>query len=185
MTVALRSQKRVTPVCPMPAKPDMPTTNAASVVLMWVCAMCWHLWRIATLRPAFKHLGNTGPVVCSFVAMFYLAGILRHHVLMPESSEHFVSLQVTILALTLQLALVWMIFEKRDRSSALSAAILGTSAVVDLSLSALFLVGLLEEPRVTYGFWLEAGLAGIVFARFMSEPPEVQASTYKRGNKVK
>ncbi len=147
-------------------------------VLVWVSAMCWHLWRIATLRPAFRHMSDTRPMAFSFLAVFYFAGLLRWVVLNDDPKASVLSAGVGLFVYMLS---IFFVFERSRRSSALAAAVLGASAALDLLVSAGVLVGLLDSVRLPIGMnpVLEIGWALMLKAKFDKEPAYVRAEGYR------
>ena len=70
--------------------PSSPHSTLAASLLMWLVAMIWHLWRIATLRPAFDKLSDTQATLTSFSAAYLVAGLLRHtgsYPFLPRDAE--------------------------------------------------------------------------------------------------
>lgn len=146
------------------------------LVLIWFSAMAWHLWRIITMRPAFKHLSDTRRMAQSFIGIYYAAGILRWVVLNDD--------QNTALMQTLGL-FTWMVvifacFERRQRNFSLTAAVLGVSAAIDLLVSLGVLCHVLDSVRT--GLWssaLEFVWTGAMVIRFLREPDYVQRAGYR------
>ncbi len=147
-------------------------------VLVWMSAMGWHLWRIATLRPAFRHMSDTRPMAISFMGVFFAAGLLRWVVLNDEPKASALSAGFGLFVYMLG---VLFVFERSHRSSSLAAAVLGSSAALDLLVSAGVLVGVLDSVRLPTGMGLalEIGWALALKAKFDKEPSYVQASGYR------
>ncbi len=147
------------------------------LVLIWFSAMAWHLWRIITMRPAFKHLSDTGPMAMSFIGIYYAAGILRWVVLNDDPKA---ALMKTVLGLFLWMVVIFACFERRSRSSALTASVLGVSAAIDFLVCAGVLFHLLDSVHT--GLWgsvLEFVWTGIMMIRFLREPEYVQRVGYR------
>lgn len=152
-----------------------------SKLFTWSAAMGWHLWRIATVRPAFDKLSDSAQVVWSFIGAFFAAGALRWVILAPGPyAEH--QLFGVALQLGVHLLLVMALCERRHRSSALTATVLGASVVVDLAVCALYLVGLLDSVRTTgfVGLAVELFLSLAMAVQFSRQPAAVRQSGYRR-----
>lgn len=150
-----------------------------SKTLTWTAAMGWHLWRIATLRPAFSRLSDSGPMVASFLGLFYAAGVLRWTVLGPGTAEY--QFWPTMLKLFVHMMVVFALFERRSRNSALTASVLGVSAVFDLAVAMLILLGLRASAMPFH--WVEYVMELLwmvsMVANFSNEPPAVRAKGYR------
>lgn len=147
----------------------------------WSAAMGWHLWRIATVRPAFDKLSDSAQVTWSFIGAFFAAGILRWAFLAPGNyAEH--QLFAVVLRLGLHLFVVMALCERRHRSSALTATVLGVSVVVDLAVCALYLVGLLDSVRQQgwVDVAIELSLSIAMAVQFARQPAAVRKSGYRR-----
>lgn len=147
------------------------------LVLIWFSAMAWHLWRIITMRPAFKHLSDTGPMAMSFIGIYYAAGVLRWVVLNDDPNA---ALMKTLLGLFLWMLVIFACFERRPRSSALTATVLGVSAAIDLLVCLGVLCHVLDSVRI--GLWgtvLEFVWTGAMMIRFLREPDYVQRAGYR------
>lgn len=145
---------------------------------IWISAMAWHLWRIATLRPAFKNLSDTGPMAMSFIFIYFFAGLLRWVVLNDDHKSTGIS---AVFGLLVWLILVFVCFERKNRSSALVASVLGVSALMDLLVCAGFLIGALESvrsPRLL-GITLEIVWSLVMLAQFYREPEYVRLNGYR------
>ena len=148
------------------------------LLLLWLSAMGWHLARIAIGKPAFKNMSDSGSMVFSFFAVFFGAGILRWGVLTDAKSLWSVGF-----GLFLHLVLVCAVLERSHRSSALSCAVLGVSAVVDLAASGLLLAGIDDAGAGRAAACIVEILLSIwtVF-QFLKEPLDVQAHGYSYRN---
>ncbi|MBU9199862.1 hypothetical protein KTD31_00415 [Burkholderia multivorans] len=150
---------------------------------LWAATMAWHLWRIVTLRPAFKCLSDSGPVVRSFISVYFVAGLVRWGLLYgAEGHRH--SWLGAIIGLVVYLLLTVALFERRARSSALTCAVLGCSAIEDLAVAAMYLAGLLSSVKLPTP--VELGLAlvstAVMVFRFHREPAVVRKSGYRLSN---
>ena len=152
-----------------------------SKIFTWSAAMGWHLWRIATVRPAFDKLSDSAQVVWSFIGAFFAAGILRWVLLAPGSYAE-QQLFSVVLQLGLHLIIVMALCERRRRSSTLTASVLGVSVVVDLVVCALYLVGVLDSvrPRGWVDFAIELFLSIAMAVQFARQPADVRMSGYRR-----
>jgi hypothetical protein len=141
---------------------------------LWVCAMTWHLWRIATLRPMFSSLGDNGKTMGSFLLVFYAAGITRWLV----TSD--LNLLVILASLTIMVVMVLVVFERNHRSSSLTASILGASAAADIIAIGLEFFGI---PANDVRIQLLGAEIALMFGcawQFAREPKEVRSSGYRR-----
>lgn len=152
--------------------------NLSMLLPLWLCAMAWHLWRIATFRPMFSRLGDNGRTVLSFVVVYLAAGIARW-----SQVETYSMWQVNI-GVVLHAGVLMLLFERKHRSSSLVAVLLGASAIVDLIALTLNLMGIatIEDKSAFLG--IELMLYAVCVWRFFRETPEVQASGYLRKVKL-
>lgn len=118
---------------------DLPLSLAKSAAL-WVGSISWHLWRIATLRPAFSQLRNSWFSLLSFTLVFALAGSLRWVTAAPTTYP----LQPTLHGLALHWLLLFGLIGWFGKHKNLVAACLGASAVIDGLAMGLFAAGVLE-----------------------------------------
>lgn len=145
---------------------------------VWVSAMFWHLWRIATLRPAFKQLSDTGPMAGSFILVYFLAGVLRWWILNPDESSQILKV---LFGLFIYLILILAIFERSNRSSSMSAVALGVSAAVDLVVSGAYLLGMLDSvvlPDAT-NLGIESVWILMMFYQFTRQPEAIRMRGYR------
>lgn len=145
---------------------------------VWVSAMLWHLWRITTLRPAFKHLSDTGPMAGSFILVYFLAGALRWWVLGPEESYQILKV---LFGLFIYLVLILAVFERSNRSSAMSAVALGVSAAVDLGVSCAYLLGILDSVQLpgATNLLIEGVWMLVMFFQFNRQPETIRMRGYR------
>jgi hypothetical protein len=156
-----------------------------SKALIWPASLGWHLWRIATVRPAFDKLSDTARVVWSFIGIYFAAGVLRWYALTPETFADQKIFPVLI-KLVVHLFVVLALFERRNRSSALSASVLGVSVVVDIVVCALYLVGAIDSVSthlVDAGAEIALSLAMLV--QFNRQPEAVRMHGYLRPRPLK
>lgn len=147
---------------------------------LWFSAMSWHLWRIGTGRPAYRHMGDTKFTVLSFVATYLIAGCLRWTTLGGVFPAE------TIFSLALNLLVTAIIATRPHRSSGLFCALVGVSAAVDISISLAYLAGLLDTVLLNGlpHFAIQAGLTLVAIVQFHRNPVEVQASGFRPNKPV-
>jgi hypothetical protein len=149
--------------------------RALSNVILWFGSMSWHLWRMVTGRPAYTGLGDTWLTATSFAAVFFIAGLLRWHVL---GSAAFLEASLDLL---IYAVILLVIAERRTRSSGLVCALFGISAAVDLVVCSLYAVELI--PSVDLPGVMNAGitvaLMFVAVIRFHREPLCVQRNGYR------
>lgn len=138
----------------------------------WGMAMAWHLWRIAVGRPAFERMADTLSMAISFGLVFFLAGWLRWVV---AGGLPFFLVTVGLLVMGM---LMLVIAERLQRSSSLPASLLGASAAVDLTATALHFLDLVGLRHPFYSP-AEIGLMLICAYRFFRSPAAVQAAGYR------
>lgn len=147
--------------------------------IIWAGAMNWHLVRIAMMQPAFRYLSDTRKMLFSFLALYFLAGLLSlamvDKVLQPESLNVGLSLLVWLVAILL-------FAEREHRSSALTASLLGVSVVVDLVMTILTGIGLIPTVALHN---VVSGVLGLVWSaamaiQFSREPAEIRRRGYQR-----
>lgn len=139
-----------------------------NIAILWVSSLSWHLWRILTLRPAYRYLKDGPGAVVSFLFAYYAAGLLRNYERGPGSA---------LIMLTVNLLVVLALFERRERSSILPLGVLGASAATDLVVALTMLLGWTPPTGVTTYYWssiLEATLVVRVIYRFFKLPPDKQ-----------
>lgn len=115
--------------------------------ITWVAAMTWHLFRIATLRPAFDKLSDTSSVTRSFFAVFFGAELLRWIVLYPAQYPEVVALMVVFKVL-IEGFFILLVFGSIRHNSSLSASVLGVCALIDLTVSTLYMLGAISSVKV-------------------------------------
>lgn len=147
---------------------------------LWACAVLWHLWRIGTLRPAFRNLGDTAFTAVSFSGLFFAAALLRWSAL-----GAYPVLEVTVSTLIYGVGLTCLV-ERPGRSSALTFVFLGASVVVDLAACALHIAGLLPTTSLPslVGPVVEVALMIAAYRQFRAEPVSVQAAGYRPGRRA-
>lgn len=143
----------------------------------WTASMVWHLWRVATGRPYYRGLSDTGFTLLSFMLVYTAGVLLRWGVVADNDLMSVATIWVT------HLFILAMIGMRKDRSSGLFVALLATSAVIDIIASTVvFIEQDLELLRSTGFMVLETVLAMRCIKVFMNQPPEVRASGYHRRN---
>lgn len=149
-----------------------------SKTLIWPVAVAWHLWRIATLRPAFDKLSDSARVVWSFIGVYFAAGLLRWVVLSPEAHATPLVFPV-LLKLFVHLLVVMALFERRSRSSALTASVLGVSAIIDVAVCLLYGASAINSVHAGIGdIAAEIGLTVATALQFSNQPAAVRKSGY-------
>ena len=141
---------------------------------LWLCAMAWHLWRIATFRPMFSRLGDNGRTVFSFAIVYFAMGLIRWNYV-GESSVWQINIGLVVHAVLLML-----LFERKHRSSSCVSVLLGASAVVDLVALMLTIAGFTDGSDRNAFLVIEVALYAVCVLRFFRETPEVQARGYLR-----
>lgn len=146
--------------------------------LVWAGAILWHLGRIAMMRPAFRYLSDTRKMLVSFLVLYFVAALLSvatvQHVLQPQS------LNVGLSVLTWLMGILFFA-ERSHRSSALTASLLGVSALVDLLMSLLTMADLFQT-LVLHN--VVSGTLGLVWSavmviQFSREPLEIRRRGYR------
>lgn len=151
-----------------------------ALVPLWLASVSWHLWRVLTMRPAFKYLSDTALPVLSVSLVFMAVGLIRH---VGFGSEGLLGafFEQTVFGLVLCL-----LAERRGRSSSLTVAYLSASAVVDIFTCCMFAAGLLKTPQLPLmagGIW-QVALMVAAYAQFHREPAEVQTTGYRPNGKA-
>lgn len=151
-----------------------PFLQCTRIAIDWALAMFWHLWRIATLRPAFNHMADDAKTLLSFGSVFVAAGLLRHWVFGHQD------LFGAIGTMAMWALLLIVLFERSNRSSTLVAACMGVSAIVDLVLVAAETSGLVSGlGRLNAVFYVEVLLMLVQRHIFLRRPDEVRARGYR------
>lgn len=148
-------------------------------VVMWPAAVAWHLYRIATLRPAYEHLGDTYRTLVSFSLVFLATNLLRWWGL--DAYMHTFEAQsfsLSLLSAAGSYAVRYLLFRGKEGATGL-IAILGASAVVDLLVCAAMVTGLATSPAVLWSYGLELVLMGAAFIRYKRLPPAIRAQGYR------
>lgn len=148
-----------------------------SKIITWSAAMAWHLGRIATMRPAFEKMSDSARMVWSFMGVYFAAGLLRWVVLAP-GPVHFFTVSFKLLLL---MVLILAMFERRKRSSALTASVWGVSAVMDLLVSVCYLVGLRHSvmPSGLNEMFIEIVWSVAMVVQFHRAPSVVRKNGYR------
>lgn len=115
------------------------STALAGTILflrMWIGAMGWHLGRIAQFRPDYAGLADTPFTAISFIVVYAIAAIVKY--------SWVAGLGNLDVALEVFLAFVLIAFLsiRREQSTGLFCALLGSSAIVDILGSGLALTGI-------------------------------------------
>ncbi|MDO9099659.1 MAG: hypothetical protein Q7V53_02795 [Caldisericota bacterium] len=148
--------------------------SRARVAAVWALAMVWHLWRIATVRPAFAYMADDQRTVASFASVFVVAGLLRHWIFGPADFFGAVG------TLALNVLMLLILFERSNRASTLVAACMGVSALSDMLVIALEQSGLVPGVGKVHGmFYAEVGFMLIQRHVFLRQPAAVRARGYK------
>lgn len=143
------------------------------VMTAWVAAMAWHIWRCATLRPAFEKLSDTPVTALSFMAVYYAAGLYRH---VWERS-----LLEALVGLSIYAILLGFIFMRSSRSDSLFCAVLAISAGCDIVFGTAALLGI-DLGWAALGSLLLYEIPAMVITHriFTRQPEYVQSCGYGR-----
>lgn len=138
----------------------------AAAILLFIAAIGWHLYLIATLRPQFSKLSDTRSTVGSFFLVFLVSGLVRWSMLdkWPVSD--------VFIGMLFHALILWAIFKRPSISSALVVSMLGASAAVDLIAIALNLTEL-PAPKGPL-FALECFLYAVCYWKFSREQKAVR-----------
>lgn len=150
-----------------------------TIAPLWVASVTWHLWRVMTMRPAYRYIGDTFLPVVSFGLVFLVTGASRR--VMGGDTLMGAFFEQVLLGLFLCL-----LAERRHRSSSLCVAFMAASIVVDLVAGGLFVAGVLKTPQLPFmagGLW-QAALMLAAYVQFRQEPLEVQATGYRPDGKA-
>lgn len=148
--------------------------DIALLIPLWLCAMAWHLWRIATLRPMFSRLGDNPSTVISFSIVYLVMGLTRW------TQEGNSSMWQINIGLVIHAMVLLLLFERENRSSSCVAVLFGASAVMDFSAFLLTVAGFIDGSAQSALLGIEVTLYAICVWRFFRERPEVQARGYLR-----
>ncbi len=141
--------------------------------------MLWHLWRVATGRPYYAGISDTGFTVASFVLVFTAGVVLRWGVL--AQLDPLVVGTRWIMTLTMALIIG---LRRRDQNSALFSVILASSTIVDLLASAVVLIS--EDPDLAISplyLMLELALYLRALKVYSELPASMRAAGYGRRGK--
>lgn len=150
-------------------------------IFLWPAAVAWHLYRIATLRPAYEQLGDTYRTFVSFSLVFIATNLLRWWGL--DAYMHTFEAQsfsLSLLSTAGSYAVRYLLFRGKEGATGL-AAILGASSAVDLLVCAAMVTGLATSPAVLWSYGLELVLMGTAFIRYKRLPPALRATGYRPG----
>jgi hypothetical protein len=150
------------------------TVTTGQACAVWVASMGFHLWRIATLRPYFAGIADTGLSLGSFFTVFVLAAAARWYGIGD------VGLERAACNILQSLGVIMLLSVRKRHSDSFFCALLGSSAIVDLLVCAMSLVGAIEEPRGNIFMVLEVCLYFNCYWAFNREPVEVRRSGYRR-----
>lgn len=148
-------------------------------ILLWPAAVGWHLYRIATLRPAYEHLGDTRRTLATFSIVYFFTNLLRWwgldgymHTFQAQS------LSLSILSAVGSYAFRYVLFRGKEGSTGL-VAILGASSAVDLLVCLALVTGFASSPAVLWSYGFELLLMGCAFIRYKRLPPYLRAIGYR------
>lgn len=148
-------------------------------IFNWTGSMAWHLCRIATGRPYFRGMADTGFTVVSFFLVFCAGVILRWAVVAEKDWMDVLTVGLLSLA-----GILWIACRK-DQSDSLVCALMGSSAIVDLLAVATTSLELTGEPRGLGFSLLELGLYLRCVFMFAKEDADVRRAGYGRVGKFK
>lgn len=147
-------------------------------IFTWTGSMAWHLWRIATGRPYFRGMADTGFTVMSFFLVLCAAEYLRWGLVAARPWTEVVTTSL------ITLVSILIIGCRRSLSDSLVCSLMGTSAIVDLLASAATVLGLIEEPRGLAFSVIEVALYVRCMAMFFKEDTPVRSRGYKRSGNL-
>lgn len=146
-------------------------------VITWFAAMSWHLWRIATLRPYFKGLGDTAVTAVSFFVVYVASSLIRW------AGFADAAIAAVIFSDVLHFFVLCLALERTGRSSSLLFVALGASAFVDLA--AVLVSNVIDVSVESQGF---LAIEIMLYARaaycFSLEPYDVRSAGYKRKPRI-
>jgi hypothetical protein len=117
----------------------MRATAMVNNFFLLVGSFFWHAWRIATLRPAFKFLGNSTVTLLTFFVVYLLAGSIRWIWLVGHPPAN------VVINLAIQVFIIFLLAHKTNRCMTLSASLLMCSAITDIVSIAFWLI-FLDTP---------------------------------------
>lgn len=147
-------------------------------IINWGASMAWHLWRIATGRPYFRGMADTGFTVISFFLVFCAGESLRWAVVAAKPWTEVVTTGLITIVSILVIAC------RKCQSDSLVCSLMGTSAIVDLLACATTWLGLTDEPRGLGFIVVEVALYMRCIAMFAREDEQVRRRGYKRAGKT-
>ena len=142
-------------------------------------SMAWHLYRIATFRPAFASMADKALTVASFGFVFWLASVGRFAVF-GHNGVHYATVNCALYFFWLCLLL-----ERKQRSSSLLCAAMGLSALIDFAAAGLYLAGQWPMAGSTYktssvAFLVELLAVAVLRWQFFKAPADAQMTGYRR-----
>lgn len=140
----------------------------AAAILLFIAAIGWHLYLIATLRPQFSKLSDKASTVGSFFLVYLMSGMVRWSILEDRPTVN------VFIGLLVHALILWAAFKRPLISSSLVTSMLGASATIDLIAIALHLANLHEANRAWPLFAFECFLYAVCFWRFSREPETVR-----------
>ena len=139
-------------------------------------AIGYHLWRVATLRADFLRLADAASGAVAFAGLALVAAIVRWHL------AYDMTLGRSLLIGISTLVVYAVLFERPGRSSSLVFAAYMASAVVDLGMTALWVLGAVDQGPADrhVASAVELGLVAAAAWRFFRAPAAVRARGYRR-----
>lgn len=141
---------------------------------IWLGAMGFHLWRVATFRPYYIGIADTRFSVGSFFAVFAAAASLRWYGFGEAGLEG------TVSNLLQSIGLIMLISVRRNQSDALFCALMASSAIVDTMVCISVLSGFINEPRGAIFLAWELTLYASSLVAFKRQTAAIRQAGYKR-----
>lgn len=141
---------------------------------VWMGAMGFHLWRVATFRPYYVGIADTRFSVGSFFAVFAAAATLRWYGFADAGLEG------TVSNILQAIGLIMLISVRRNQSDSLFCVLMASSAIVDTVASVAVLMGVINEPRGAVFLAWELTLYTSSVWAFKRQVAEIRQSGYKR-----
>lgn len=148
--------------------------NLITFPINWIGSMAWHLSRVATGRPYYRGLADSGFTVASFLLMFTASLYLRWGIAGGESITEVISTWLSAMLAILILGC------RRSISDSLMCALMASSTVVDLLAAAMVGLGLLDHPSGFPFLAIEFALYLRCIQMFYLEDPQVRRAGYRR-----
>lgn len=145
-----------------------------NLIVNWLGAMAFHLFRIITLRPYFKGIADTQFSLVSFGAVFVLGALSRYATKGHQSGEAFARI------LLFDIAVLGLVALRPGQSKALFCVLLGASAVMDFMFSTIHLLGFEMSSNSLSISLAQAFLIWMCLKRFKAEPDQVKSKGYKQ-----